>query len=52
MRLSALKTAYSISEPVLCYLNAVNRDKISDVCSPNSPKRWPIVQRCMTRLGS
>ncbi|HKG31175.1 MAG TPA: hypothetical protein VKA91_07870 [Nitrososphaeraceae archaeon] len=48
MRLTTvLKIAYSISEPVRCYLNAVNKEKISDVCSLHNPKVWPIVWQLM-----
>jgi hypothetical protein len=42
-----VKIAYSISEPVRRYLNGVNREKISDVCSLDSPKVWPIVWQLM-----
>ena len=44
---TALKTAYSISEPVRCYLNAINREKISYVCSLKSPKMWATVYQLM-----
>jgi hypothetical protein len=44
---TVLKIAYSISEPVRHYLNGVNREKISDVCSLDSPKVWPIVWHLM-----
>jgi hypothetical protein len=44
---NALKIAYSISEPVRRYLNGVNREKISDVCSLENPKIWPIVWQLM-----
>jgi hypothetical protein len=45
--MTALKTAYSISEPVRCYLNAINREKRSYVCSLKSPKMWPTVYQLM-----
>ena len=44
---TVLKIAYSISEPVRRYLNAVNKEKVSDVCSLASPKVWPIVWQLM-----
>jgi hypothetical protein len=45
--MDALKIAYSISEPVRCYMNAVNKEKVSDVCSLDNPKVWPIVWQLM-----
>jgi hypothetical protein len=42
-----MKIAYSISESVRRYLNGVNREKISDVCSLHNPKVWPIVWQLM-----
>jgi hypothetical protein len=44
---NALKIAYNTSKPVRCYLNGVNREKISDVCSLENPKVWPIVWQLM-----
>jgi hypothetical protein len=44
---NALKIAYNTSEPVRCYLNGVNREKISNVCSLHNPKVWPIVWQLM-----
>ena len=44
---NALKIAYNTSKPVRCYLNGVNREKISDVCSLENPKVWPIVWHLM-----
>jgi hypothetical protein len=43
----ALKIAYNISQPARGYLNGVNREKISDVCSLENPKVWPIVWQLM-----
>jgi hypothetical protein len=42
-----MKIAYSISEPVWRYLNAVNKEKVSEVCSLHNPKVWPIVWQLM-----
>jgi hypothetical protein len=44
---TVLKIAYNISEPVRRYLNAVNKEKVSDVCSLDSPQIRPIVWQLM-----
>jgi hypothetical protein len=44
---NALRIAYNTSVPVRGYLNGVNREKISDVCSLENPKIWPIVWQLM-----
>jgi hypothetical protein len=44
---NALRIAYNTSVPVRGYLNGVNREKVSDVCSLENPKVWPIVWQLM-----